>query len=85
MEQGNPIYYFDNRHKIKTDYLILSSKKWDFQIWIIFIQMRFFINNWPLNMSLKLRLRYLKHLVMFFLFLRFSVGFVTVSRCLTLV
>lgn len=30
-----------NQHKSKTDYLILDSKKWDFQIRIILIQIKF--------------------------------------------
>jgi len=31
-----------NRHKSKTDYLILNRKKWDFQIQIILIQIKCF-------------------------------------------
>ena len=31
-----------NRHKSKTDYLILDSKKWDFKIQIILIQIKCF-------------------------------------------
>lgn len=30
-----------NRHKSETDYLILDGKKWDFQIQIIWIQIKF--------------------------------------------
>lgn len=41
--QGDQIQCcFENQQKTKTDYLILDFKKWDFQIWIILLQIKFF-------------------------------------------